>query len=64
MLPTWLAVNVQVPDASIETLNPDTVHTSCVVDVSVTVRFEFEVAVTVKGVVENSLSAGSANVIV
>jgi hypothetical protein len=55
---------VQVPDASIETSKLDTVQTSCVVDVSVTVRFESEVAVTVKGVVENSLSLGSAYVIV
>jgi hypothetical protein len=46
------------------TSNPDTVHTSCVVDVSETGRFEFDVGFTVKGVEENSLSMGSANVMV
>jgi hypothetical protein len=63
-LPASLAVNVQVPVVSIETLKPDAVHTSGVVDVSVTERFEFDVAVTVNGVVANSLSAGSAKEIV
>ena len=61
VLPAWLAIKVHVPGVSIDTLNPDTVHTSGVVVVSVIKRFEFEVAATVNGVAENSLSAGSAN---
>ena len=63
-LPAWLVANVQVPTVSIDTLNSETVHTSCVVDVSVTGRFEFDVGFTVKGVEESSLSMGSVNVMV
>ena len=42
-------------------LSPVTVQTSSVVDVSTTERFELEVAVTTKGVDENSRSTGPVN---
>ena len=61
--PAWLATSVHVPAVSIVTVNSDTVHTPVVVDVNVTVRFEFDVAVTVNGVAENDLFTGSAKVI-
>lgn len=60
-LPASVAVNVHVPVVNIDTAKPDTVQTSGVVEVSVTVRFEFDVAFTVNGVAENCLSIGSEN---
>ena len=60
-LPAAFAVNVQVPAVSIDTSNPDTVQTSCVVDVSTTERFELDVAVTTNGVDEYSRSTGAVN---
>jgi hypothetical protein len=60
-LPAALAVNVQAPTVSIVTSSPDTVQTSCVVDVSTTERFESDVVVTTKGVDENSRSVGPVN---
>jgi hypothetical protein len=60
-LPAAFAVNVQVPTVSIDTSSPDTVQTSCVVDVSTTERFESDVAVTTNGVDESSRSTGPVN---
>ena len=60
-LPAALAFNVQVPAVSIVTSSPDTVQTSCVVDVSTTERFESDVAATTNGVDENSRSTGPVN---
>ena len=60
-LPAAFAVNVQVPTVSIDTSSPDTVQTSCVVDVSTTERFESDVAVTTNGVDESSRSVGPVN---
>ena len=60
-LPAALAFNVQVPTVSIVTSSPATVQTSSVVDVSTTERFELDIAVTTKGVDENSRSTGPVN---
>ena len=59
--PATFAANVQVPTVSIVISSPDTVQTSCVVDVSTTARFESDVAVTTNGVDENSRSIGPMN---
>ncbi len=48
MLPVWLAWMVQVPAASSEAIDPDTVHTAGVVEVKLTGSPELAVAVSVK----------------
>lgn len=60
--PAWLVVSEHKPADSIVTLNPDTVHTSGVIELSVTARFEFELGLTVNGTEENTLSPGFTNV--
>ena len=62
--PPWLAVNVHNPALNIVTWKKDTTHTPGVDDTNVTSRSESEVAVTVKGVSENTRSTNALNVIV
>lgn len=57
------AVNVQVPDASMVTVNPDTEHVPDVFDARETVRPDEAVGAREKGV-DNDRSAGLVNVIV
>ena len=61
--PACEAVNVQVPEASMVTVDPDTEHVPEVFDASDTVKPDEAVGAKVKGV-ENARSAGLANVIV
>ncbi len=62
--PIWPAVNVHSPAVSIVTWKPDTVHTLVVDDVNVISKLESDVAVTVKGVAENTRPVGALIVIV
>lgn len=63
-LPVWLAAIVQVPSATMVTVEPETVQTGEVVEVSVTARLDDAVAETVKGAVPKPLPASAAKVMV
>ena len=64
MFPSSAAVNVHVPDATIVTVVPDTVHTLVVDDVTVGISPEVAETVTPKVDADQVLVPGSVNEIV
>lgn len=63
-LPVWFVAIVQVPSATMVTVEPEMVQTGVVVEVNVTARLDEAVADTVNGAEPKPLPASAAKVIV
>ena len=64
MFPASLAISVHVPDDTMVTVRPDTVHTDVVDDVITGVTVEVAEATTLKVVADHARLSGSGNVMV
>ena len=62
LLPAWLAVMLQVPTATSDSVLPLTVQTLVVFDVKPTARFELAVATSAGGAVPRVWLPGDVNV--